>query len=103
LSDAISIKEAPPCCGQMLSDTLFIPNDANMDNTETAFLLLPDQNMAGKSTYMRQSRIIRAYGAIGSFVPLASGARLVTSLTGYYTRIGASYDLSSGRSTYRWR
>jgi len=77
--------------------TQFIPNPTKMDaNNKT--LIITGPNMGGKSTYMRQTAIIVLLAHIGCFIP-ASKAEL-GPIDGIYTRIGASDDLATGRSTY---
>lgn len=75
----------------------FIPNDVTL-NEQRQMLLITGPNMGGKSTYMRQTAIITLMAHIGSFVP----AQAVTlgPIDRIFTRIGASDDLASGRSTF---
>jgi DNA mismatch repair protein MutS len=75
----------------------FIANDINLDDN-TKFLLITGPNMGGKSTYMRQTAIIVLLAHCGSFVP-AAHAR-IGNIDRIFTRIGASDDLSSGKSTF---
>jgi len=75
----------------------FIANDVRLDN-ERRLLLITGPNMGGKSTYMRQTALIALMAHAGSFVP-AKSARL-GPLDRIFTRIGASDDLASGRSTF---
>jgi len=81
---------------QML-EAPFVPNDIVMDN-ERRMLIITGPNMGGKSTYMRQAALIVLLAHIGSFVP-ASGAR-IGPFDRIFTRIGASDDLATGRSTF---
>ncbi|MGQ9510934.1 MAG: DNA mismatch repair protein MutS [Thermaceae bacterium] len=74
----------------------FVPND--LDLTEARVIVLTGPNMAGKSTYLRQTALIALLAQIGSFVP-AEEAELPI-FDGVYTRIGASDDLAGGRSTF---
>ncbi len=76
----------------------FVPNDTEMDCKEKQFLLVTGPNMAGKSTYMRQSALIAIMAQAGSFVP-ASHASIGT-VDQVFTRIGAFDDLASGQSTF---
>ena len=76
----------------------FIPNDTLMNNSTDRLLVITGANMGGKSTLLRQIAIIQIMAQIGSFVP-ASSARLPV-LDRVWTRVGASDDLASGRSTF---
>ena len=76
----------------------FVSNDTLMDMQNNRFLLITGPNMAGKSTYMRQIALITIMSHIGSFVPAESADISLTDKI--FTRIGASDDISSGRSTY---
>ncbi len=75
----------------------YIPNDLKL-STNNRMLIITGPNMGGKSTYMRQSALIILLAQIGSFVP-ASQAN-ITIVDQIFTRIGASDDLTSGRSTF---
>ncbi len=75
----------------------FIANDIELNNSNK-FLLITGPNMGGKSTYMRQTAIIVLMAHIGSFIPATSA--LIGPLDRIFTRIGASDDLSRGRSTF---
>ena len=76
----------------------FIPNDVRLNNGEDRLLIITGPNMAGKSTYMRQTALIVLMAHIGSFVPAKSAK--VCLADRIFTRIGASDDLSSGQSTF---
>ncbi len=76
----------------------FIPNDLSMNDTDEKTLIVTGPNMAGKSTYMRQAALIVIMSQIGSFVP-ASKAKIGVA-DKIFTRIGASDDLASGKSTF---
>lgn len=76
----------------------FVPNDTEMDCKEKQFLLVTGPNMAGKSTYMRQTALIAIMAQAGCFVP-ASYASIGT-VDKIFTRIGAFDDLASGQSTF---
>ncbi|HID81344.1 MAG TPA: DNA mismatch repair protein MutS [Thiotrichales bacterium] len=78
-------------------DEPFISNDITLDN-ERRMLIITGPNMGGKSTYMRQVALIVLMAHIGSFVP-ASSAK-IGEFDRIFTRIGASDDLASGRSTF---
>jgi DNA mismatch repair protein MutS len=79
------------------STSQFIPNDTHL-HSERSLLLITGPNMGGKSTYMRQTAIIVLLAHIGCFVPAQSA--IIGPIDRIYTRIGASDDLSSGRSTF---
>ncbi len=76
----------------------FVPNDVLLNRTDDRLLIITGPNMAGKSTYMRQTALIALMAHVGSFVP-ASEADL-SVVDRIFTRIGASDDLSSGQSTF---
>ncbi len=76
----------------------FVPNDICLEATEAPIMLLTGPNMAGKSTFMRQNALIILLAQIGSFVP-ASSAR-IGLCDRIFTRIGASDDIATGRSTF---
>ncbi|HMQ04011.1 MAG TPA: DNA mismatch repair protein MutS [Pyrinomonadaceae bacterium] len=76
----------------------FVPNDIYLNNSTDRLLIVTGANMGGKSTVLRQVALIQILAQIGSFVP-ASSARLPI-LDRIWTRVGASDDLASGRSTF---
>ncbi len=76
----------------------FVPNDTEMDCNENQFLLITGPNMAGKSTYMRQTALIAIMAQIGSFVPASYAS--IGVIDQVFTRIGAFDDLASGQSTF---
>jgi len=82
----------------MQQGSLFVPNDAYLDNGDSRMAIITGPNMAGKSTFMRQTALIVLMAQIGSFVP-ARSARLGI-VDRVFTRIGASDDLSAGKSTF---
>ena len=95
----IEIKDGRhPVVECMMKNDLFIPNDTLLDNQKNRVSIITGPNMAGKSTYMRQSALIVLMAQIGSFVP-ASKAR-IGLVDRIFTRVGASDDLSSGQSTF---
>ncbi len=95
----IDIKEGRhPVVEQMIENGMFIPNDTLLDNNKKRFSIITGPNMAGKSTYMRQTALIVLMAQIGSFVP-ASRAD-IGIVDRIFTRVGASDDLSSGQSTF---
>ncbi len=78
--------------------TLFVPNDTHMDGKEDLCAIITGPNMAGKSTYMRQTALIVLMAQIGSFVPADSAD--IGIVDRIFTRVGASDDLASGQSTF---
>ncbi|NCC66714.1 MAG: DNA mismatch repair protein MutS [Clostridia bacterium] len=80
------------------SDTLFVPNDTFLNCADDRVAIITGPNMAGKSTYMRQTALIVLMAQIGSFVPAKSA--VIGIVDRVFTRIGASDDLASGRSTF---
>lgn len=97
-SDVIDLKDARhPVVEHFMKNEMFVPNDAYFDEN-TRLLLITGPNMAGKSTYMRQTALIIIMAQIGSFVP-AKSAR-VGIVDKIFTRIGASDDLAQGQSTF---
>ncbi len=83
---------------ETLSETPFIPNDLYMNNSTERLLIITGPNMGGKSTCLRQTALISILAQMGAFVP-AERARLPL-LDRIWTRVGASDDLSRGRSTF---
>ncbi len=81
-----------------LDDALFVPNDTRLDTDKNRLAIITGPNMAGKSTYMRQIALITIMAQMGSFVP-ADYCR-IGIVDKVFTRIGASDDLSTGRSTF---
>ncbi len=95
----INIKDGRhPVVEQMLSDQMFIPNDILLDRKENRVSIITGPNMAGKSTYMRQAALIVLMAQIGSFVPAKSAN--IGIVDRIFTRVGASDDLASGKSTF---
>ncbi|MCR5417923.1 MAG: DNA mismatch repair protein MutS [Lachnospiraceae bacterium] len=95
----IDIKEGRhPVVEQMMDSGLFIANDTFLDGGKHLISIITGPNMAGKSTYMRQSALIVLMAQIGSFVP-AKSAR-IGIVDRIFTRVGASDDLASGQSTF---
>ncbi|WP_139904595.1 DNA mismatch repair protein MutS [Clostridium thermarum] len=87
-----------PVIEKVIKEGTFISNDSYLDNEDNQMLLITGPNMAGKSTYMRQIALITLMAQIGSFVPAKSAE--VSICDRIFTRIGASDDLSSGKSTF---
>ena len=97
--DIIDIKDGRhPIVEKGLRDCLFVPNDTYLNTTDSRFSIITGPNMAGKSTYMRQTALIVLMAQVGSFVP-ASFCR-VGIVDAIFTRVGASDDLASGQSTF---
>ena len=87
-----------PVVEQMLDGDMFIKNDTVLDNKKNRISIITGPNMAGKSTYMRQTALIVLMAQIGSFVP-ADKAK-ISIVDRIFTRVGASDDLASGQSTF---
>jgi len=99
LGSEISITDGRhPVVEQMLTDSLFVPNDTHLGAADNQVSIITGPNMAGKSTYMRQVALIVLMAQMGSFVP-ARSAR-IGIVDRVFTRIGASDDLASGQSTF---
>ena len=95
----IDIKDGRhPVVEKMISNDMFIANDTYLDNGNNRISIITGPNMAGKSTYMRQTAIIVLMAQIGSYVP-ASAAK-IGIVDRIFTRVGASDDLASGQSTF---
>ncbi len=95
----IHIKEGRhPVVEHMLSEDMFIRNDTFLDNANHCIAIITGPNMAGKSTYMRQTALIVLMAQIGSFVPAKSAD--IGIVDRIFTRVGASDDLASGQSTF---
>ena len=96
--DSIEIHAGRHPIVEAFSDNPFIPNDLRMNNSTERLLIVTGANMGGKSTVLRQIALIQVLAQIGSFVP-AKSAKLPI-LDRIWTRVGASDDLASGRSTF---
>ena len=95
----IQIKDGRhPVVEKMIDHDMFIANDTLLDNGKNRISIITGPNMAGKSTYMRQTALIVLMAQIGSFVP-ASSAK-IGIVDRIFTRVGASDDLASGQSTF---
>ena len=98
-SDVVSILEGRhPVVEKLMQGAPFVANDTYLDQNENMIAIITGPNMAGKSTYMRQTALIVLLAQIGSFVPAASAQ--IGVVDGIYTRVGASDDLASGQSTF---
>ncbi len=87
-----------PVVERMISHDMFVANDTLLDNKQNRVSIITGPNMAGKSTYMRQTALIVLMAQIGSFVPAASAQ--ISIVDRIFTRVGASDDLASGQSTF---
>ncbi len=87
-----------PVVEKMIPNDMFIANDTYLDNAKSRISIITGPNMAGKSTYMRQTALIVLMAQLGSFVP-AQSAR-IGLVDRIFTRVGASDDLASGQSTF---
>ena len=97
--NSINITEGRhPVVEQFVSDSYFVPNDAYLNTTSHRLMLITGPNMAGKSTYMRQTALIVLMAQIGSFVPAKEAS--IGVVDKLFTRVGASDDLASGQSTF---
>ena len=79
-------------------DSIFVPNNAHLDTEKNRLIILTGPNMAGKSTYMRQTALITLMAQTGSFVP--AEAAHIGIVDRIFTRVGASDDIASGQSTF---
>lgn len=97
--DRLLIKDGRHPVVEMLSkEEVFIPNDSLLDCKQNRVNIITGPNMAGKSTYMRQVALIVIMAQIGCFVPAKEAE--IPICDAVFTRVGASDDLSSGRSTF---
>ena len=87
-----------PVVEQMIPNDAFIPNDTYLDEKDHRVSIITGPNMAGKSTYMRQTALIVLMAQMGSFVPAQSAD--IGICDRIFTRVGASDDLASGQSTF---
>ncbi|MBQ9365438.1 MAG: DNA mismatch repair protein MutS [Schwartzia sp.] len=87
-----------PLVERILASELFVPNDAELNHSDSEIMLITGPNMAGKSTYMRQTALITLMAQVGCFVPAREAT--ISPVDRIFTRIGASDDLVSGQSTF---
>ena len=98
-SDIIDIKDGRhPVVEQLSRNIIFVPNDSCLNCDSDRLLIITGPNMAGKSTYMRQTAIITLMAQIGSYVPASSAH--IGVVDRIFTRVGASDDIASGQSTF---
>ncbi len=99
INGEINIKDGRhPVVEQMLHGAPFVPNDVYLNRSSDCLAVITGPNMAGKSTYMRQCAIIVIMAQMGCFVPASSASIGVVDRV--FTRVGASDDLASGKSTF---
>lgn len=97
--DCIKIADGRhPMVEETLKGEQFVPNDTFLDKDENRMMLITGPNMAGKSVYMRQVAIIVILAHMGYFVPARKAE--ICLVDKIFTRVGASDDLSTGRSTF---
>ena len=95
----IDIKDGRhPVVEKMIPNDMFITNDTYLDDKKKRISIITGPNMAGKSTYMRQTALIVLMAQIGSYVPASSAN--IGLVDRIFTRVGASDDLASGQSTF---
>jgi len=87
-----------PVVEKMITNDMFVANDTYLDNGNKRISIITGPNMAGKSTYMRQTALIVLMAQIGSYVPATSAN--IGIVDRIFTRVGASDDLASGQSTF---
>ncbi len=96
--DEIEITAGRHAMVEAYSSETFVPNDLLLNNSTDRLLIITGPNMGGKSTMLRQIAIIQILAQIGSFVPAAFAKLPIIDRV--WTRVGASDDLASGRSTF---
>ena len=95
----VNIKEGRhPLVERILQRELFVPNDTCLNHNDCEIMLITGPNMAGKSTYMRQTALLVLMAQMGSFIPAKEA--IISPVDRIFTRIGASDDLISGQSTF---
>lgn len=94
----IYIKDGRHPVLEKVLDAPFIPNDTILDNKEHQLIIITGPNMAGKSTYIRQIALIVLMAQMGSFIPAKEAS--ISVVDKLFTRVGATDDLTRGRSTF---
>ena len=92
------VKGRHPVIEEMISGGLFIPNDTYLNDKDSSLLLITGPNMAGKSTFMRQTALLVLMAQAGCFIPCESAH--IGVVDRIFTRIGASDNLAQGQSTF---
>lgn len=87
-----------PVLDMTMTDTRFVPNDVLLNDKETRIQIITGPNMAGKSTYIRQTALLTLMAQMGSFIPADSAS--IGIVDRIFSRIGASDDISKGYSTF---
>ncbi len=99
LSSTLRLKNSRhPVVEALLKNSMFVPNDVFLDCDANRVAIITGPNMAGKSTYMRQTALVVLMAQMGSFVPCESAE--IGIVDAIYTRVGASDDLAAGQSTF---
>jgi len=95
----IQIKDGRhPVLEKVMPNEPFIPNDTLLDNKDHQLIIITGPNMAGKSTYIRQIALISLMAQMGSFIPAKEAS--ISVVDRLFTRVGATDDLTRGRSTF---
>jgi len=96
--DSVEIRDGRHPVVERLTPDKFVPNDIRLSNSDQQVIILTGPNMAGKSTYLRQTALIVILAQMGSFVPAAEAR--VGIVDRVFTRVGASDNLAGGQSTF---
>ncbi len=97
-NETLIIAGRHPVLDEILPAGQFVPNDTILDHEHGRFMLITGPNMAGKSTFIRQSALITILGQIGSFVPAESAT--LGMVDRIFARVGAADELQRGQSTF---
>ena len=87
-----------PMVEHALKQSMFVPNDTELNHRDQEILVITGPNMAGKSTYMRQVAVLVIMAQAGSFIPAKSAS--LSPVDSIFTRVGATDDISTGQSTF---
>jgi DNA mismatch repair protein MutS len=99
MGNTIAIKDGRhPVVERVLSQGTYVPNDVHLSNDDIRVIVLTGPNMAGKSTFIRQTAIITLMAQIGSFVPATEA--IIGLVDRIFTRVGLQDDLTTGQSTF---